>query len=118
MVDRDGVLQGVLRLNACSPGRVKRWWPTAWTGTSIAFHIGDRAADAAHASSAPDLIAAPVTNITAPLVELLKVEAVLDHAKERESARPAQARPACARIGPVRPGVEVGARNRGLNGWR
>ncbi|MCP5414512.1 MAG: magnesium transporter [Chromatiaceae bacterium] len=81
VVDRDGVLQGVLRLDRLLTRPGDTLVADSMDRDPVAFHIGDRAADAAHAFERYDLIAAPVTNIHGTLVGLLKVEAVLDHVK-------------------------------------
>lgn len=79
VVDRDGVLQGVLRLETLliTPGEdlVSEHMRT----DAVVLHSHDDAAHAVHAFERYDLIAAPVINIHGRLVGLLKVEAVVDH---------------------------------------
>ena len=79
VVDRDGVLQGVLPFESLLICDGDTEVADAMHTDAISFHSNDRAADAAHAFERYDLIAAPVVNLHGQLVGLLKVEAVVDH---------------------------------------
>ncbi len=79
VVDRAGVLQGILHFNSLLTCPGDALVSDIMRGDPVAFHSNDSAADAAHAFERYDLIAAPVINIHGTLVGLLKVEAVVDH---------------------------------------
>ena len=79
VVNRDGYLQGTLRLEALLTHPGDEPVEEAMHRQAVAFHTNDSAASAAHAFERYDLIAAPVTNIHGELVGLLTVEAVVDH---------------------------------------
>lgn len=81
VVDRDGVLQGVLHLERLLTRPGESLVGDNMQQDAVAFHSSDSTADAAHAFERYDLIAAPVTNVHGTLVGLLKVEAVVDHIK-------------------------------------
>ena len=82
VVDRDGVLQGVLPFESLLICDGDTEVADAMHTDAISFHSNDRAADAAHAFERYDLIAAPVVNLHGQLVGLLKVEAVVDHIQD------------------------------------
>lgn len=79
VVDRNGVLKGILHFNSLLTCPGDALVSDIMRDDPVAFHSNDSAADAAHAFERYDLIAAPVTNIHGTLVGLLKVEAVVDH---------------------------------------
>ncbi len=82
VVDRDGVLQGILPFESLLICAGDTEVADAMRTDAISFHSNDPAADAAHAFERYDLIAAPVVNLHGQLVGLLKVEAVVDHIQD------------------------------------